>query len=327
MTEYVYTGEGLLSEEREQVDSTTWAITTYADFAPSGEARTVTQKGVKLSSVAAPVDLAQTKTIDGFGNVTASHDASGTLVTQADFDLAGRAVRTTDAAGVTSVSEYDCLGREVRSYRQSAEGEISHLLTHAYDAAGHAIRDEYQAPETSECEWSVERTYDASGREFTSNDSRLSLFAVSIYDARGNLERSLPEGNVLTWDFGAASRYDYNVYGQLASEYAPGESSATVTTYYPNGLVERFTKPDGSWSAYTYDDGGLKLTETVPAEDGETLTATFSYDVGGRLISSTTSDGAMTTSTSVPAHIAADLLRSVCYVLGIDLEHPEVPDR
>ena len=133
MTEYVYTGEGLLSEEREQVDSTTWAITTYADFAPSGEARTVTQKGVKLSSVAAPVDLAQTKTIDGFGNVTASHDASGTLVTQADFDLAGRAVRTTDAAGVTSVSEYDCLGREVRSYRQSAEGEISDLLTRVFD--------------------------------------------------------------------------------------------------------------------------------------------------------------------------------------------------
>ncbi|MEA5075656.1 MAG: hypothetical protein VB139_04840, partial [Coriobacteriia bacterium] len=63
----------------------------------------------------------------------------------------------------------------------------------------------------------------------------------------GNLERSLPEENVFTLDFGAATRYDYDVYGQLVREYAPGESSATVTTYYPSGLVERVTKPDGSW--------------------------------------------------------------------------------
>jgi hypothetical protein len=32
-------------------------------------------------------------------------------------------------------------------------------------------------------------------------------------------------------------------------------------------------------------------------------------------------------STSVPAHVAADLLRSVCFVLGIDLERAEVPER
>lgn len=32
-------------------------------------------------------------------------------------------------------------------------------------------------------------------------------------------------------------------------------------------------------------------------------------------------------STSVPAHVAVDLLRSVCFVLGIDPERPEVPQR
>ncbi len=35
---------------------------------------------------------------------------------------------------------------------------------------------------------------------------------------------------------------------------------------------------------------------------------------------------AMGDSTSVPAHVAADILRSVCFVLGIDPDYPEVPD-
>jgi hypothetical protein len=32
-------------------------------------------------------------------------------------------------------------------------------------------------------------------------------------------------------------------------------------------------------------------------------------------------------STSVPKHVAVDLLRSVCFVLGIDFSYPEVPER
>ncbi len=46
-----------------------------------------------------------------------------------------------------------------------------------------------------------------------------------------------------------------------------------------------------------------------------------------RLIERRTAMYTMGDSTSVPKHVAVDLLRSVSFVLGIDLERPEIPER
>lgn len=46
-----------------------------------------------------------------------------------------------------------------------------------------------------------------------------------------------------------------------------------------------------------------------------------------RLIERRTAMYTMGDSTSVPKHVAIDLLRSVCFVLGIDLDRPEIPER
>ena len=46
-----------------------------------------------------------------------------------------------------------------------------------------------------------------------------------------------------------------------------------------------------------------------------------------RLLERHTAIYTMGDATSVPTHVAADLLRSVAFVLGIDLERPEVPER
>ena len=46
-----------------------------------------------------------------------------------------------------------------------------------------------------------------------------------------------------------------------------------------------------------------------------------------RLLERRTAIYTMGDSTSVPKHVAVDLLRSVCFVLGIDPERPEIPER
>jgi hypothetical protein len=46
-----------------------------------------------------------------------------------------------------------------------------------------------------------------------------------------------------------------------------------------------------------------------------------------RLLERRTAVYTMGDSTSVPKHVAADLLRSVCFVLGIDPDNPEIPER
>jgi hypothetical protein len=46
-----------------------------------------------------------------------------------------------------------------------------------------------------------------------------------------------------------------------------------------------------------------------------------------RLLERHTAIYTMGDSTSVPAHVAVDMLHSVAFVLGIDLEHPDIPER
>lgn len=85
-------------------------------------------------------------------------------------------------------------------------------------------------------------------------------------------------------------------------------------------------------------------TEPLPheqPEDAPTL-ASFADDAHGlaahedvavfqkrflRLLERRTAIYTQGDSTSVPKHVAVDLFRSVCFVLGIDPERPEVPDR
>ena len=45
-----------------------------------------------------------------------------------------------------------------------------------------------------------------------------------------------------------------------------------------------------------------------------------------RLLERRTAIYTMDDSSSVPAHVAADLVRSICFVLGIDLEERTVPE-
>ena len=115
-----------------------------------------------------------------------------------------------------------------------------------------------------------------------------------VYDANGNI--------ISRWALGTAalnSDYDparatvdvYDALGQITSETGPGNSNATTSTYDMAGNLLEQDNPDGSFTRYTYDSDGNKLSEVTPLSnyDPQNPTeniaeTTSSYDLADRLV-------------------------------------------
>ncbi|MBC7266843.1 MAG: RHS repeat protein, partial [Coriobacteriia bacterium] len=296
--EYSYNASGTVTLERQRLNASEWAVTEYSDFAPCGQAQTTTRKSVRLSPGGEPIDLIEHTFYDAFGNVVSRTDACGVVTERNTYDIAGRVLETKDATGTVTHHEYDLLGNETLSWRQARDGSWCDRTAKTYDAEGRVLTETRYLADTAgqpSAAATVTHSYDQMGREISSDDSKVADYALTRYDARGNATVTWPEGSD-TSSLTAAARTEYDAYGRVCRELAPGaETSATVTTYYPNSLVKRVTNPDGSWTEHAYDQAGNTVKETKPTEDGRTTDTTFGYDVGGRKISETSSDGATTT--------------------------------
>ena len=77
--------------------------------------------------------------------------------------------------------------------------------------------------------------------------------------------------------------------------------------------------PGSAASPVPFEDGTRGIASPDPLQDFE--------DRFMRLLERRTAIYTMGDSTSVPKHVAVDLLRSVSFVLGIDPERPEIPER
>lgn len=76
------------------------------------------------------------------------------------------------------------------------------------------------------------------------------------------------------------------------------------------------------------DDNGLaRIAGAGSARDLAAADAATFDERFRRLIERRTAIYTMGDSTSVPKHVALDILRSVCFVLGIDPDEPEIPER
>ncbi len=289
-TEYSYNASGTLTQERQKLDATAWATTTYTDFALSGEAGMTTREDVRLSTGGTPVDLTEHTTFDAFGNALSRTDAAGVTTEQSAYDLAGRVLTTEDATGTVTHHEYDAVGRDTLTYREAADGSWCDRSATAYDADGNAVTEtRYLADASGEPVegGTVTRTVDPMGRETASDDSQVTGSAVTRYDAHGNARKSWTEGAATAEDI-AATRTAYDDYGRVTTETAPGATTAsTVTTYFPDGRVKKTTNPDGTYTAFTYDESGNTITETAPAEDGGTVVTARAYDIGGHMVAET----------------------------------------
>ncbi len=309
--------------------SGTWATTEYTGFFPNGQPWRTISRGVQLSDSGASADLAVDQYFDLLGNLTEKRDATGTTVQSNTYDLAGRvetsAGPTFAAEGgsnnrVTTFNNYDRWGHVVESYKASYNTSSGYLLpprdnwtTTTYDLCGRAkevktwLWDETSPdpahPSTPQN--TVTSTYDGLGRIIdVDSGTTEGRKALNVYDARGNVIRSWAEGVcATTYEVNKATRTAYDALNRKVSVIAPGQDNDNKTKYVykhsyfdparggeliyrDDGWLQRQTNPDGTYVEYTYDKcGRVTAAET---SNGNTSTA---YDMGGRAVSSTNTNG------------------------------------
>ena len=312
-TVYAYDtqGRGLLVSELRRISQgpDTWAETQYVEssIALNGEAQTVIDKGVKLTSSATAVDLTKTKAYDAFGNLLWEKDASGQWVSRDnEYDIAGRLMSSTDASGTIARTDYDKVGFEQESWREhgsdwaerkrtdrAPDGRVlsdtqykrgedgapvpDYTVVHEFDNAGNEIRQISSAGTT-------EVKYNPQGLVTSQHDpgTYADTASTADYDADGNLVESTPAGN---------SEADETAY----------DDAGNVVEDDPAGKLDADLDPendDDDATTYDFDEDGNVTTVSVPADDGGTIVAAASfYDVGGRQTKSTDAKGFVTTFT------------------------------
>lgn len=231
------------------------ATTQYAYDRANRTVTLTTPEGISVETV--HTRHGQTHIVtDGNGNVTSySYDRDGNLLetttpltsSSAEYDNAGRLLRTVDANGVTVEYGYDAANR---------------LLTRVVDPDGIALEQTYG--------------YDAKGRQVTSTDANGVVTTVG-YDLKGQvLTRTIdPDGLNLTTTF------TYNEYGDVLTVTSPG---GTVTEYRYDALGRRIQEtvdPAGLNLScrYEYDDND----NLVYKEDQNGNATRYFYDDNNRL--------------------------------------------
>jgi RHS repeat-associated protein len=242
------------------------------------------------------------------------------------YDGDGNQLTVTDANNHTTTSHYNALNQLASVTKPDPDGSgplPAPITTYTYDAAGN------KASENDPDNHTTNYTYDADNRLASQTDA-LGNETTYTYDGDGNLLTTVdPRGNVT--GCGCASQYTttntYDDMGNLLSTTDPLGNETTYTydgdgnqqntvdprgnttscqntqgcpaqhttakLYYPSGLLEQVTAPDGGVTKYTYDADGNMLTRT----DANNHTTTYTYDNADELASVSTQLGNKTTYT------------------------------
>jgi RHS repeat-associated protein len=308
--------------------STPVALTTTYDcggYWPNGEPKEIRTRGVALEVGGTPVDLAVSQTYDAFGNLLSKTDSAGQTTETNTYDLAGRLLTqtgpsftATPLAGsatstqVTRHRSHDPWGHVTESYATSsgepAPQTKADWVTTTYDKAGRPSQIKTwlsgSPPPSGPPESTKTLTYDGLGRLIQTADTTVSgLPALSAYDARGNVVVSWLGGACTgSYDLAKATRSinadgtpAYDALSRVLKTAPPGDDP-TVFTYTDDNRLLRETKPDGSWTEYTYDEVG-NITHTKTSKSSPDYLTTSLYDYAGRLTSHTDGNNLTTTYT------------------------------
>ncbi|MDO8879180.1 MAG: DUF6531 domain-containing protein, partial [Coriobacteriia bacterium] len=311
-----YDAFGRTTSESRAISSGVSAVSTYEDFAPSGEPQLTSHMGVVLSSGSPAVTVTELASYDAFGNMLSRTDGTGVTVEVNTFSPSGRQLSSTDASGTAQVSVYDALGRVVESYRE-ADGQRIDRVVSTYDAFGHLTCEEHHADGAEVI--TVIHTVDPRGWAPESVHS-VTGTTTRHYDAAGNV--------IAEWaadvapdkrgtDPLAATRTVYDELGRASALVAPGnpDEKADTTVYSPGGRVLETKAADGTWARFLYDAAGNCVAETRPVEGGSaTVTDASVYDLADRLTESVKAAG---TPEQAATTLAYDLLgRQISAQLG-----------
>jgi YD repeat-containing protein len=238
---------------------------------------------------------------DAAGNKVRKTEAVGTAEARTIayvYDRANRLIAETDPLGVVTESQYDGLGNQLRvieavgtaQQRQTSfEYDLDNRLTRSTDPLGRITQFQYDAQHNQtqiiDAKGNVEtNTFDALGNELTSLSSN-GVLIRNTYDLLGNRIRT-------------------------TQSFADGSDARTVTFAYD--LLNRqtlATDAEGFSTSTVYDDFGNQISVTdgqylvspgdplysaAKAAQSSPQTTTYTYDAGGRVVSTTDALGQVT---------------------------------
>ena len=293
-TEYSYDGLGRIVDERSKIDTSTWAQTTYQDFADNGEAQKTSNIGVKLSADASTQTLTSNRHYDEFGGLIWEKDATGRWVTKENvYSVSGRLLSSEVVTGTVSHTLYNQVGQAYES-STTAGGTYVNWIREGRDARGNSTGS-IVVTASGDPVSAAQLDLDPQGSALGTSDQNGQHKSVQAFDASGRVVRSWAAG-ADSADVNAAARTTYDVEGRTTVTLAPGAvaSQATTTTYDLLGRTAEVTNPDGTWVRYEYDKAGNVVKETSSADSAPSVKTT-QYDLMGRAIKTTDAVGAQTT--------------------------------
>jgi RHS repeat-associated protein len=255
-------------------------------------------------------------TYDSGGFPASETDFKGNVTSYVYDDTRGLETSRTEASGAavarTVTTEWSSTYRLpilISVYAgDNASGTPVRTTSFNYDSSGNLLTKTITDPATSTSRtWTY--TYDSYGRMLTAEDPRENFTTYTYYTCTsgyqcGELDTVTDAlGHVTTYNTynangrpltitqanGTVTTLTYNVRGRLTSWTMSGEP--TAFSYYPTGLLEQVTLPDGSSLSYSYDpahrltqvtDGlGNKIVYTLDPMGNRTAENT--YDPSGAL--------------------------------------------
>jgi RHS repeat-associated protein len=211
------------------------------------------------------------------------------------YDSQGNVISLTDAAGDTSKTEYNALGKPTKIsysdgseelYTYTLEGEIkSHTARHdvitkyIYDYQGRQLAEEKYSKNGDLCT-QISHKYTAFHKVSTSNAE--GQINRCEYDAAGRLSKTIMEGS----DGQIQSTYLYDSLGRRSHCYqASGTVEAWEYDILGNVIEERIEDADGSLSQlkqYSYDERGNRIAVTEYI-DGEIAVTQTDYNFDNKI--------------------------------------------
>ena len=220
------------------------------------------------------------------------------------YDGFNRVISHTNAAGVTTIFEYDGEGNLTRKVVDYGGRNVETVYT--YDTDGHLLSER-----SDDGDLVVQKSYayDINGLRAREQDGAGNVTRY-IYDEADQLVNIIrPDGGVITRTYapagqletetdaeGHVTRYTYDGFGRKV-RVVQDEGGLNLTTVYTYDLDNRLIATQdaaGTVTRYEYDSWGRQVAE-VRVVDGQTLTVTATYNLAGLIVSETDERGSVTT--------------------------------
>lgn len=288
-------GEGYLTETIYDVRGNVLQTRRYASPAKNPGSASATLASIRPDPSA--LDQTITQTWSAANQLLSRTNVEGTITTFT-YDVAGRLVQTTTAAGTADeriqrlrydiqgnlLAELDGRGSDAVALTDPLAKWSTNGSTHTYDAAGRR---------TSTTDANGYRTlffYDALGR-LTYTVNALGEVTESHYNAHGQVDEQIAYGtHVDVSTFGATTPGGLNadtLKAQLAAVADPAKDTHVLNTYNATGTRATTVDGLGNTTSYSYNAFREVTASTQTRLSGQIVTNTVAFDRRGQQISGT----------------------------------------